>query len=155
MSTYRTSQLIASTSSSFQLRNDSRTIVVDFKKGYNIDSLLKQLHSGDSKKSLSLHLQHIKGSEVLPPIDVYLNLEHGNEPNDSNYVGSMGLYGLPESSEHDGSGQDKIFNVGPVFSRVRDQRNWSDKQFKLTLFPVSPLPGPVTIGRVALYYFES
>ena len=154
MSTYRTSQLIASTSSSFQLRNDSRTIVVDFKKEYNIDSLLKQLHSG-SNKSLSLHLQHIKGSDVLPPIDVYLNLEQGNEPNDSNYVGSMGLYGLPESSENGGTGQDKIFNVGPVFSRVRAQRNWSGKQFKLTLLPISPLPGPITIGRVALYYFES
>jgi hypothetical protein len=157
---YSVSQLIASTSISFLLKNDSRTIVIDFMNNFDIDSLLMQLHSDGfhSDKNLSLHFDNIKGNDLLPVIDIYLNLEQENRPKENNFVGSMALYGLGESSvkthEHDGAGQHRVFDVGQVFNKVRSQSNWDKKQFSVTLIPYHSLPveATLTIGRVALYF---
>ena len=98
---------------------------------------------------------------MLPVIDIYLNVERGNEPAERNYLGSMALYGLSESSlkssEHDGAGQERIFDVGEVFTKIYNQSDWSDNQFRLTLIPARPIPkdASLTIGRVALYFHQS
>ena len=160
---YRVSQIIASTKSNFLWKNDSHTIVVGFMDDCNIDSLLKQLSSNGSHsgKNLSLRFENLKGNDLLPVIDIYLNLEQENTPKEKNYVGSMGLYGLAESSiespGHDGSGQHRIFDVGQVFNSVCTQANWSEKQFKLTLMPYNSLSTDATlaIGRILLYFYES
>jgi hypothetical protein len=159
---YKVSILIASTNNSFALKNDSSTIAIDFMNDYDIDPLLLQLHSDGfhSGKLLSLHFENLRGNDLLPVIDIYLNLDEENKPKETNYVGSMALYGLGESStvshKHDGYGQDRIFDAGKVFSKVRRQTNWSKKKFNLTLISNHPLPADATlvIGRIALYYNE-
>lgn len=159
---YRASQLIAS-ANNFTLKNDSRTIPIDFMNSCDIDSILMQLRSDGfhSGKSLSLHFENLRGNDWVPVIDIYLNLDQESMPKEKNYVGSMALYGLGESSiasrEHDGSGQHRVFDVGQVFNKVYRESNWSAKQFKLTLLPYHPLPidATLTIGRIALYFYES
>ncbi len=163
MSTYRVSQLIASNNINFRLKNDSRTFVIAFADNFDIDPILMKLRSDSTRSgnNLSLHFENLKGNNFLPVIEVYLNLDRENKPEETNYVGSMALYGLKESStvsdEHDGSGQDWKFDVGQVFNKVRGQSNWSKKQFKLTLIPYHPLPieAVLTIGRIELYFNEN
>ena len=160
---YKTSKLIASTNTNFELKNDSQTIVIDFVDNSDIDSLLLQLRSAGfySGKTLSLHFEKMKGNNGLPNIDVYLNLDQEKRPKEKNFVGVIALYGLGESStpspEYDGSGQHLVFDVGEVFSKVRSQSNWSEKQFKLTLLPYHPLPPDayLTIGCIDVYFYES
>jgi hypothetical protein len=160
---YRVSQLIASNNADFSLKNDSRTIVISFMNNYDIDPILVKLRSADlnSGSNLSLHFEHLTGNNFLPVIEVYLNLDNENEPKETNYVGSMALYGLKESSRvshgHVGSGQDWTFDVGEVFNKVRGQSNWSTKQFKLTLIPYQPLStkAVLTIGCIELYFNEN
>jgi len=160
---YKTSTLIASTHTSFRLKNDSNTIVIDYEENCDIDSLLLQLHStgSSSGKNLSLHFEKLKGDDGLPNIDIYLNLEQPNSPNEKNYVGTLSLYGLGGSSTpspgYGGSGQSMVFDAGEVFSKVRKQSNWSKKQFKLKLMPERSLPtgAKLTIGRIGLYFHES
>ncbi len=159
---YSVSQIIASTSNNFELKNDSHTIVIDFMNNFDINSLLILFHSSGfhSRNTLSLHLENISGSGSLPVIDIYLNLNQENLPNEKNHVGSMALYGLSASSnksiEHSTSGQNRIFDVAHVFNEVRNQSNWSKKKFKLTLIPYRSLSmGTIlTIGRVALYFHQ-
>jgi tyrosinase len=160
MSAYRVSDLIASTHSTFVLNNDRHTVVVGFLNNFNVGPLLMRLCSDGfrSGSGLSLHFENLRSKDLLPAIDVYLNPE--NTAKEKNYIGSMGLYGLSESSAepggHDGSGQNRIFDVGEVFTKVCDQPNWSDKKFDLALIPDKPLPPEATlnIGRIALYYYE-
>jgi tyrosinase len=160
---YRISKLIASTNASFSLKNNSQTVAVTFLENWNIETLLLQIdsQSSGSAKNLSLHFENIRGNDLLPVIDVYLNLERENMPEENNYVGSMGLYGLGESStpsqEHDGAGQERLFDVGAVFARVHSQSNWSNKQFNLTLIPNHSLMADaiLTIERITLYFNES
>jgi hypothetical protein len=160
---YRVSKLIASASVNFSLKNDSGTIVIDFINNCDIDSLLMELSSDDFDlgNCLSLHFENLKGNDLLPVVDVYLNLYDECVPNEKNYVGAMALYGLSESSteshEHDGSGQHRVFDVSQVFSTVCSQCNWSKKHFKLTLVPYHSLQidASLTIGRIALYFNES
>lgn len=160
---YSASQLIASASVNFSLKNDSHTIVVDFKDNCDIGSLLKQ-HGSDglnSGKNLSLHFENLRGNDLLPVIDIYLNLGDERAPTDKNYVGAMALYGLGESSaesgEQHGAGQHRVFDVSRVFHTVSSQLNWSEKQFKLTLIPNHSLPKDaiLTIGSITLYFNES
>jgi hypothetical protein len=159
---YHASYLIASSGSSFSLNNDSGTIGISFMNDCDIDALLMQLRTEGfrSGNGLTLHFEHIRGNALLPVIDIYLNLEQKNKPEKRNYVGAMALYGIGESSEesteHDGAGQDRVFDVGPVFSRVRNQSNWSKAQFNLTLIYYKSLPAgaTLTIGRIALNYYE-
>ena len=163
MAMYHASQLIASSDINFRLTNESRTIIVDFTSDDNIDFILTQFRSNrpDFRGRLSLHFENMTGDGMLPVIDIYLNLESENEPAEKNYLGSMALYGLSESSakssEHDGAGQERIFDAGQVFTKVYNQSDWSDNQFRLTLIPARPIPkdASLTIGRVALYFHQS
>lgn len=163
MAMYHASQLIASSDINFRLMNESRTIIVDFTNDGNIDLILTQFspNSAGPRGRLSLHFENITGDGMLPVIDIYLNLERENEPAEKNYLGSMALYGLSESSvkstEHDGEGQERIFDAGPIFIKMHQQSNWSNDQFKLTLIPARPIPNDasLTIGRVALYFHQS
>ena len=163
MAMYHASQLIASSDINFRLTNESSTIIVDFTSDDNIDFILTQFRSNrpDFRGRLSLHFENMTGDGMLPVIDIYLNLERENEPAEKNYLGSMALYGLSEcsaeSSEHDGAGQERIFDVGQIFTKIYNQSNWSDDQFKLTLIPARPIPkdASLTIGRVALYFHQS
>lgn len=157
MSAYRSSQLIASAHVDFSLKNDARTITIDFRDDSATKAILQQLHSPDflSRFNLSLHFENLKGNDVLPVIDVYLNLENEFLPEETNYVGSMALYGIVESStasaEHDGSGQHRIFNAGQAFVNAYNQSNWSEKQFKLTLIPSDGfVEDALVIGRVVV-----
>lgn len=163
MAMYYASQLIASSGNNFRLMNESRTILVDFTSDSNIDFILTQFRSNipDFRGRLSLHFENMTGDGMLPVIDIYLNLERWNEPAEKNYLGSMALYGLSESSvkssENDGAGQERIFDVGQAFNKIHNQSNWSDDQFELTLIPGRPIPqdASLTIGRVALYFHQS
>lgn len=156
---YHVSQLIASANVNFLLKNDARTIVVDFLDNSFVDALLKQLPSSDFSATyeLLLHFENITGNDLLPVIDVYLNPERENAPEEKNFVGSMALYGLGErstpSKEHDGSGLHVILKAGRPFCEASRHLNWSAKQFRLTLVPASSLPADaiLKIGRVALY----
>ena len=160
MSDYRISNLIASTNSPFVLDDHHQTVAVDFLDNFKVDSLLTQLCSDGLRagSGLSLHFENLRSKDLLPPIDIYLNVD--NKPKEDNYIGSMGLYGINESSAdsdgHKGSGQNRIFDVAPVFAKVCSQSNWSDKKFDLSLIPDKPLPPGTTlnIGRIALYYYE-
>jgi hypothetical protein len=159
---YSVSQLIATTNSKHTLKKGNNTIVVDLLKDFDIDTLLQELRTSEfsTKSSLSLRLEQLQGNDLLPIIDIYLNLEQKNLPNELHYVGSMGLYGLGESStasnEQDGYGQNKIFDVGMVFDEVYKQSNWSKKHFELTLIPSLPLQrtAQLTIGRIALFFHK-
>ena len=159
MSTYRVFELIGSTNSTFTLKSESgrHSVTVDFVHGPEADTILRQLCSDGlrSGSGLSLHFEHLRSDDPLPAIDVYLNLENVNTPDEKNYIGSMGLYGIVESTV-DGTGQDRIFDVGAVFIRVCLQSNWSPEKFSLTLIPSRPLAPEteLSIGRIALYYYE-
>ena len=163
MAMYHASQLIASSDNNFRLMNESRTVICDFTDDSNIDFILTQFRSNNQgpRGRLSLHIENITGDGMLPVIDIYLNLERENEPAEKNYLGSMALYGLSESSaktsENDGAGQERVFDAGQVFNKMHNQSNWSDNQFRLTLIPARPIPkdASLTIGRVALYFHQS
>ena len=163
MSKYNVSKLIASTNKASTLNNYSRTVILDFINDYDIDTLLTQSGSNELRldSNLSLHFENLMGNDSLPVIDIYLNLENENVPNDDNYAGSMALYGLSESSaeshEHDASGQNRVFDVAKVFKTVCEQSNWSKKQFSVTLIPNRSFSNKtdLTIGRVALYFHKS
>jgi hypothetical protein len=131
--------------------------VIGFMNNCDIGSILMQFTSDGPNpgKNLSLHFENLRGNDLLPVIDVYLNLGQGEAPNDKNYAGSMALYGLGENS--DGPGLHEIFDVSGVFLKVRSQSNWSEKQFTLTLIPNSSLPNDaiLTIGSITLYFNES
>lgn len=160
MSFYRLSKLIASTRNAIVLNDDRQTAVVHFLDDIDVDPLLTSLCSNglSAGSGLSLHFENLRSNDWVPAIDIFLNVE--NTPKDKNYIGSMGLYGLYESSAEsggqDGSGQNRIFDVGPVFTEVCHQLNWSTKKFDLALIPNKPFaPGAIlNIGRIALYYFE-
>jgi hypothetical protein len=155
---FRVSQPLASANVNFSLKNDSQTIVVDFMNNYDIDALLWRNYPGDI---FSLHFENLRGNDLLPVIDVYMNLEDERAPEDKNYVGSMALYGLSDSSANSkaphGPGQHRVFDVGQVFRNVSSQSNWSKKQFSLTLIPYRSLPpnAILTIGLITVYFNES
>ena len=163
MAMYYASQLIASSDNNFRLTNESRNVIVNFTSDSNIDFVLTQFRSNspDFRGRLSLHFENITGDGALPVIDIYLNLERENERGEKNYLGSMALYGLSESSvkslEYDGAGQERIFDAGPIFIKIHQQSNWSNDQFKLTLIPARPISNDasLTIGRVALYFHQN
>jgi len=138
---YRASKLIAATTSGFSLKAP-RTLVIDFAEGADIDLL--------RNKKLSLHIEHIRGKGVLPVIDIYLATAQGQAHHEENYIGGLGLYGLEESTENDGPGQDRVFDVSKAFAGRHS------KQFALSFVPTQPLPADagLTIGRVALYCHE-
>jgi hypothetical protein len=156
---FRNSQLIASSHKNLSFKNDRHTIVVKFINNFDIASLLIQFNSNKfhSRNNLSLHFENIQGNDSSPVIDVYLNLEQENISKIKNYVGTMSLFGLEESSmnskDHKGKGQHRIFNIEEVFRKVYHQKNWSDKQFILTLISYKSLPADakLTIGLVTLY----
>jgi len=147
MSTYRVSELLASTNRSHVLDGDRLTIVVDYLQKDEVASILEQLCTsglpGDG--ILSMHFEHLRSDDALPPIDIYLG-EH--------YIDSMALYGIAESSA-EGPGQDRTFDVTEVFATACRLPTWSTRRFDLTLLPEKPLRGKsLTIARVALYYHE-
>ncbi len=159
MSTYRVFKLIASSDAGFSLTNDAREIVVRFAGDFDMNTVLQKLvdHSGSG---LSLHLEHMTGNDLVPNIDVHLNHGNQHEQAEENYVGSMGLYGLGESSaslaENNGAGQERVFEVTPVFAKMNKDAGGSATEFTLTLHPNPALPAGAVlhIGRVALYYYE-
>lgn len=140
---------------------DQRTVMVGF-RDQAATLVLQQLSQDTSgtEKSLSLHLEHMTGNDLVPVLDIYLNLEDEHEPVEERYVASMALYGLGESStpsqEHDGRGQDRVFDVERVFEKASRRVSWSEKQFRLTFVPNGPLPADAVleIGRIALYLNE-
>jgi hypothetical protein len=159
----RQSQLIASSAANLSWSGNSAAIVVRFTEGFHMDALLKGLrvegsHSG---RGLQLRFEQIRGEDGLPVIDIYLNTDPDHQPGKRNYVGAMALYGLGDSTAGEaggpeGKGQYRLFEAAPVFARVRHQSNWSARQFSITLMPQDELPAgtTLTIGRVALYYYE-
>lgn len=158
---YLINQLIASTRQPFSLEGGERTMYVHFAEDSDIDALLDKLSSAnDHRAKLSLHLDQLRGNDLLPVIDIYLNLPDEASPAADNYAGSMGLYGLTESSAitatNDGVGQHRIFDVGDLFCKLRHQPGWSHELFRLTLVPARTLAidAALTIGRVDLYYTE-
>lgn len=159
---YRITTLIAATTNDALLKNDFCTVGITFINNCDIDSILMQIRLDNivSGKTLSLHFENLRGNDVLPVIDVYLNLEQESTPREKNYIGSLGLYGLPESStdssELYGSGQHRVFDVSRVFNKVRNQSNWSKKNFGVTLISNNLLPinAALTIGRISLYFNE-
>jgi hypothetical protein len=157
MSTYRISQLLASTDN-LSWKGNVQAITISFVNHNDIDESLSQFRSVgfNSGHSLSLLFENMRGNDLIPVIDIYLNLDKEDKPEEENYVGSMALYGLGESSANDGYGQDRVFDVGEIFSKVNKQANWSDSRFKLTLIPdrSSTKDADLTIGRIALYYYQ-
>lgn len=155
MPAYISSRLIASTEAPFLLKEDQRTVAVGFR-----DQAAAGLVISATGKKLSLHLEHMTGNDLLPVLDIYLNLEDEHLPAEEHYMASMALYGLGESSTpskgHDGQGQDRVFDAEAVFKRISRHASWSEKQFWLTFMPGGPLPADAVlkIGRIALYLNE-
>src|SRR5215469_13224794 len=124
MFTYRVSELVASTNKVLILDNGRRSFDVDFLNNSFVDSVLTRLCSPGlpADSGLSLHFEHLRSDESLPVIDIYLNLERIDRPDNKNYVDSMSLYGIVESTV-EGSGQDRVYEMEEVFARVCGQAN--------------------------------
>ena len=147
MSTYRVSELLASTHKAFVFEGDRHTISIDFISKPEVASILKRLCSASlpAGSGLSLHLEGLKSLDVLPVIDVFL---------DGNEVGSMGLYGIAESTA-EGLGQDRVFDVAEAFVAACGRDGWSGRKFDLELVAGRPLAGKrLEVGRVEVYYYE-
>lgn len=151
---YTHSQMIASADLNYSLKPGIHTIEVVFINKSDVNSVLAQLGSSvfHSTHDLSVHFEHLTGNDLLPVIDVYLNLEDEHFPDEANYIGALALYGLGESSVHAG-GQNRVFDAETAFRHAIQQPNWSEKQFRLTLIPASPLNknAVLQIGRITLY----
>lgn len=160
---HRSSQLIASAGSSFVFTNESRSIVLHFIKQFDVSEVLRKIrtnipHPGNS---LTLHFENIKGSDVYPVIDIYMNLEKEDSPSAAKYVGSMALFGVKQSSavsgNKEGAGQHRVWDADEVMKRVSSQPDWSNDHFRLTLIPNGVLrkDSKLLISKIALYYTES
>ncbi len=162
MSTYLRSEQIALANLHYSVSNSFITIAVDFAKNCDIQAVLNKLGSNNSKGAhkLSLHFDKLVGNDLLPIIDIYLNLENTNQANEKNHIGAMAMYGLGESSmplsENKGAGQHRVFDAGMAFVNASHQPNWSNKQFWLTLIPYQLIPtqAKLNIGQIALYFHE-
>jgi hypothetical protein len=156
----RSTHLIASTTYPIEINSKSTTIVLRFADGVDIDQIVNSINSGTSGNGLSLIFEKIKGYNIFPNVEVYLNLEKDDVPDEKSYVGSISLYGLKQSSAKSqgqaGSGHDKVFDVSKAFINFQGRPNWSTKVFRVSLVSSRPLPekANLNIERVVLYYYE-
>ena len=155
MPMYSSSQLIASVEGDFSMRDSSQTIIIDFANDYDAAFLWQQLRLPDfhSKYRLSLHFEHLTGNDLLPIIGVYLNLDE-HSPREQNFIGSLALYRLSESSAAIGSpGQHRVIDAGPAFKKASEQAGLSEKKFRLTLISHKEFPAGarLRIGCIMLY----
>lgn len=138
-------------SSDIRFTNFPLTIQVPFLDAHPIRKSLQKLENSELKSSiLSLQLLHIRGEDVFPVIDVYLNVAESYSP--ELYLGSLALFGLRKSSdpnaEQGGIGLHEIMDVTNVFMRAKQENNWSYSSFTLSFVSRSP------VAENSFFYIE-
>ena len=148
------------TSAKLHIKGFPTTVRVPFTENLSAQEVLNQLVSRSAPApQLSLRLKHIRGFDVFPIIDVYLNAENGPYP-ESLLLGSLALYGLRNSSvpgpSHPGVGMHEAWEVGEAFNRANRLHNWSDRYFTLTFDSALPFPEgtELTVEGIELYWLR-
>jgi tyrosinase len=119
-----------------------------------------QSHGDLKPKHVTLQIENMTGSDPAPGFSVYLNVPHGDEPEQHPDLsaGSFGLFGLVESShpdsQHGGSGKGVKLNASEVVSHLIATKNWDPKSLRISFVPGywdAPVP-KVRVGRVSVYF---
>jgi hypothetical protein len=142
----------------FTLQKRPTKIEVYFKQTNRVKSILEQL--SESKTSLNasfiLEFSNIKGTEIAPLIDVYLNATEV-ENAENILLDQMALYGLKSYSSKNNNdeshGLSEVWEVGDALKKARNKNNWSNEQFTLTLAaPKLASDLSLTVERISLFY---
>ncbi len=111
-------------------------------------------------KQVVLEVQNVTCLKRSPSFRVYLNVPPGDtaERHPELRVGSLGMFGLVESSdpngEHGGTGMTFNLDVTEVFTRLQAMRNWDPQNLHVSFVPAAwdaPVP-QLKVGRVSLYF---
>ncbi|WP_020405703.1 tyrosinase family protein [Hahella ganghwensis] len=109
------------------------------------------------KKRTVLRISNVTGKGPASPIDVFITNRDGEEGNDENFVGCIGLFGLQNAStpsvESDGSGLNFAIDVSETIDKLRQRDDWDEEKIALQLIPQSQHENDVEInvGRVSLH----
>jgi tyrosinase len=112
------------------------------------------------QREVTLQIENVMGDKVAPRFSVYLNVPPGDEPGQHPelYAGSLGLFGLVESShpnaQHGGNGLTFKLDITAVFGLLIATKNWDPQKLRVSFVPGywdAPVP-KVKVGRVSLYF---
>lgn len=112
-----------------------------------------------SDHQLILLFENITGDKRAPSFKVYLNVPHGEAPEQHPEfaAGTLGFFGLLESSrpnpQHGEGGLTLNLDVTDLVHRLMATKNWDLQNLRLSFVPGiwdAPVPR-VKIGRVSLY----
>lgn len=106
-----------------------------------------------------LNLENVRGTQNASVLSVFINLPLGADPKDHPELlaGSVGLFGLRQSSQPDESHGGQGLSFSLEITRIVDALHLSDglKQdsLQVTVVPSLPLPeqATITIGRISIY----
>ncbi|WP_300664485.1 tyrosinase family protein [Fluviicola sp.] len=113
--------------------------------------------SKDAKKRMFLRFENIKGKGAAPVYSVYLNTADKDGINQSNYAGSIALFGLERASKadkhHSGSGLNEQLEVTDLISKLSALPGWDEKKLDIQIKPDREVKDDVSvsIGRISLY----
>ncbi len=155
---YTSSELIAAANPNALVIYPSTVISIPFLQNSTVKTRLSEFKRTDwsSEQRVFVHFEELCGKGSFPIVDVHLNIGRSPESSDQNYVGSLGLYGLQESStpslERKGEGMSAVLDVSSVMQRLTRVSGFSDEIF-LTLTPTRELKSDeqLTVGRVAVF----
>lgn len=141
------------------LHSGPSTVEVPFTNSPAAQTVLSQIAGFSQVPKLSLRMLHIRGFDVFPLINVYLNAEK-NPFDEALLIGSLALYGIRGSSTADskssGAGLNESWDVTGVFKTAIQQKNWSYRSFTLTFVPQHPFPehAELSFERIELVVFS-
>ncbi|HEU0121501.1 MAG TPA: hypothetical protein VFQ91_13305 [Bryobacteraceae bacterium] len=104
-----------------------------------------------------LRVENITGTEMVPDLNLYLNLPKG-EPADKHpelLAGRLPLFGLAESSSGEdgqtGNGLFHALDITAVYGRLLRDNDWDGKSLRVSFVPTLPNSSKVRVGRVSVY----
>jgi tyrosinase len=111
------------------------------------------------QRAVILQVENVTGARRAPPFEVYLNVPAGDAPEQHPELraGSLGLFGLVESSDpdagHGGNGMSFTLDVTVLFGRLTARTDWDSRNLRVSFVATewdAPVP-KVRVGRVSLY----
>ena len=116
---------------------------------------------GDTEgKRVFLNIENITGHGPPGSYKVYVNVPQGDDPADhpDNFVGTLPLFGLAESSgeddAHGGSGLTHVLEITDLVGKLQAKGVWNESDVDVKFVPLRPAPegADVKIGRVSVYH---
>lgn len=154
------SELLAGVNPNVSIAYPSIDIRVPFLQNSQVRSLLTALKvDGQSANpSIYLHFENVRGKGNFPIVEVYLDTVDANKLTDENHVGSLGFYGLQESSTpsltHNGTGMHLTLKISEPFARLMSRSDLPLSELKISLIPTRKIDRgeELIVGRITIIY---